>query len=1000
MSNHGDNQNNFRRAQPIFMGLRVNRNGDIQNLITKNEKNFATQAKKALVPFVQQRYNMYRDFAVDEDPANAGQLITEPHIHNILTQHVYGDYTFEILNRRARNVFRHKKLGMESAFGGLENRPTLEFLENGLSYAIDRERGLMGAGQDNQGIYTASLQQEEDEPVTSVFGSIINNNAPEKIFFLPSFGTAVVDIALLTRAWPTALNEYFAGRRNNENSGRIPQLMRRILVDTDTDDDRKLGTNDRPLLRAPWFETHVGYDNDMINNIIEYAYSYDTEGSALYMFEEPMVENILNTEKSLFFFSWANSIIQTLYPPPPPPPPPPAPRPYDPYIEQRQTLARAAIQATFNSRNTLMSEDEIDGFYFDADGEELDPNSTEYTEVRIPRGYENRGMNYQGATLEFLNVLDSLFEETVSTDVGRRVSLNQESDMYRNLFFRENILGAPEEDFEENPYAWAAGEGYEGEPGFDVWVDYSELFPNGYAFIPDSTPEDNPDDTGWVITNQAAGRYVVQYSGYGFVNAEDAHESDRPIDIDLDNEVIYTIRGLRESDLIFPDEEEEEENRRDGFAVESQRELTGDNLDQLLFTRVMIDVYFEMEAHLSLVLNSNKINFNKFSKEYNQNTSSILQHEDERPFFTTNEKKQTPVADFLAEERATIMSGLAASMLALVGDRNFRKLYEQDLNLLEVKWYSDFISNRLLQAVPVEEEVNQLRQRTAIPAPLDPRVPENLQPLAMQVVQPTTLIRALDVPTLRLIMKTYFNRFYEEVARHAREIDAQPKKKNKKKKKPLFDQMWDTVEATIVTMLSLEKANPARYWRRTFAQVEESGRQNMQMILPPSWAGTISRVELESDKASIGLTPDIEKNVSLFKTYISFLRTTYRDDYGLIAGLLTAFQSTGSDSIRDITELQDFFAQRLKNDQAFRLNGRSIPAYRQFVYICRETLTIPSYVAAASLAMQRVEEDALSPAQSDARELEGGIMMGPSPTPFEAPLPNPSLLRPDGGSSQ
>ena len=33
-------------------------------------------------------------------------------------------------------------------------------------------------------------------------------------------------------------------------------------------------------------------------------------------------------------------------------------------------------------------------------------------------------------------------------------------------------------------------------------------------------------------------------------------------------------------------------------------------------------------------------------------------------------------------------------------------------------------------------------------------------------------------------------------------------KREAKKKKPLFDQMWDTVEATIVTMLSLEKANP------------------------------------------------------------------------------------------------------------------------------------------------------------------------------------------------
>ena len=177
----------------------------------------------------------------------------------------------------------------------------------------------------------------------------------------------------------------------------------------------------------------------------------------------------------------------------------------------------------------------------------------------------------------------------------------------------------------------------------------------------------------------------------------------------------------------------------------------------------------------------------------------------------------------------------------------------------------------------------------------------------------------------------------------------------------------------------------------------------MQMVLPPSWAGSISRVELESDKASIGLTPDIEKNISLFKSYISFLRTTYRDNYGLIAGLLTAFQSTGSDSIRDITELQDFFAQRLKNDQEFRLKGRSVPAYRQFIYICRETLTIPSYVFAASQAMQRTEEAALTPAQSQAAELEGGIMMGPSPTPFVAPpppLPNPSLLRPDGGSSQ
>ena len=252
-----------------------------------------------------------------------------------------------------------------------------------------------------------------------------------------------------------------------------------------------------------------------------------------------------------------------------------------------------------------------------------------------------------------------------------------------------------------------------------------------------------------------------------------------------------------------------------------------------------------------------------------------------------------------------------------------------------------------------------------------------------------------------MIMKTYFQRFYNEIANIARELDRQPQKKNKKgkkqKKKPLFDQMWDTVEATIVTMLSLEKANPARYWQQTFSQVEQV-RQNTQMILPPSWAGTVSRAELESDKFSIGLTPDIEKNILLFKNYVSFLRTTYRDNYVLIAGLLTAFQSTGSDSITDISELQDFFMQRLRNDESFQLRGRSVPAYRQFIYICRETLTVPSYVLAASLAMERNIEATEAPVESRGEELEGGIMMGPKPVEYVAP--NPSLLRPNRRTSE
>ena len=57
-----DDSKNFRRAKPVFMGLRRKLNGDIQNLIKDNEKKFAKQVEKTLTPFIVQRYNMYRDF--------------------------------------------------------------------------------------------------------------------------------------------------------------------------------------------------------------------------------------------------------------------------------------------------------------------------------------------------------------------------------------------------------------------------------------------------------------------------------------------------------------------------------------------------------------------------------------------------------------------------------------------------------------------------------------------------------------------------------------------------------------------------------------------------------------------------------------------------------------------------------------------------------------------------------------------------------------------------
>ncbi len=966
-----DDSKNFRRAKPVFMGLRRKLNGDIQNLIKDNEKKFAKQVEKTLTPFIVQRYNMYRDFTRVRD--NPGESPPEysytPRIAQLLTQHVYGDY---VLQDRAKLMHRKNPLSgapegrieigplEPRAVRGLSGIDPLIRLREGTSNFYDMREGLMGAGMNTNGEYVATPRGE-----SGLFEQIINTRAPESIFFLPSIGTAIMELASLTQAWPTALFQYFKGQRNKDNSGRIPQLFHRILDNTDPEDNNRLGTEDRPLLRAPWFETSEGPD-EMVERIVAFAYDNPSVGQPL-----------IDVEKSLFFISWAHSMLNSPV-----------------MVAGREgELARAALQATFNATPDLMKNNVIDALGFDAPATES---------ATIPTNFTENGMNPTGATFEFLKSIEDIFEATAVSDVGKRVTLNQSRDFYQELFMDQEVGGmAPTED---NRFPWSTSNGYEGSPGFEEWTPYNGIYPDGFAYIVDSSPEDNPDDTGWVIVNEysVAGdkRYDVQYSGYALVNDSDDDIDVEPTNIDLDTEQIYEIRGLRAQDFeIESDVDEDEEDV--SSAIGSY------NPTQIWFTRVMLDRYFEMESHLSLVLNSTKIDFRRYSKEYKEIDEAFSADAD---FYTTSAKKQKQVAEFLAEERASIMSGLAASFLALAGDGNYRKLYEQDLNLLEIKWYSDFISTRLLQARPVEEQVNQLRQRMAVPAPQAPNV------LAMQVVQPTTVIRTLDVPTLRMIMKTYFQRFYNEIANIARELDRQPQKKNKKgkkqKKKPLFDQMWDTVEATIVTMLSLEKANPARYWQQTFSQVEQV-RQNTQMILPPSWAGTISRAELESDKFSIGLTPDIEKNILLFKNYVSFLRTTYRDNYVLIAGLLTAFQSTGSDSITDISELQDFFMQRLRNDESFQLRGRSVPAYRQFIYICRETLTVPSYVLAASLAMERNIEATRSPVESQGAELEGGIMMGPTPTEFQRPappptlgptgfppLPNPSLLRPNRRTSE
>lgn len=945
MSDHNKNEKKFRRAQPLFMGLRRKRNGDVQNLVKDNEKKFAKQAEKALIPFVKQRYNMYRDFTRAEV---GGRVTYAPRIAQLLSQHVYGDYTL----MDPRYEFRHRK----SPLSGIRMAPPpvltpfvpapfvpllphlrdpIYQLRDGESNFAGMDIGLMGAG-----INPAT--GEYDATPAQLFEEIVNDRDPASIFFLPSLGTAVMNIAAITDAWPAALYQYFKGQRNKENSGRIPELFNRITVNTYDEDDRKLGTEAKPLLRAPWFEYTSGPD-PMFDRLLSLAYDNNVDA-----------QNLIDAEKSVFFMAWATMILDSgalsLTP------------------VQETGLARIAIQATFNHTNDTMADAVIRILGFDASDDVTIP---------IPAGYISDGMDPTGATFEFLYSIEELFADAAVTDIGKTVNLLEDRDFFMEVFMDQAIAGHDRTDANpRTPYATARG--YAGSPAFEDWVDNAVV--NGETvFEPDGE---------WAVTAQVGNRYTVAQVGY--LLTEDPDTGD--LDVDLDTEQVYEISGLRAADFEFVDEDEEDE-------ADVSSAVGSYNPQQILFTRVLLDCYFEMESHLSLVLNSNKIDFRRYSSEYREVDEDFHQEAD---FHKTNAKKQKPVADFLAEERASIMSGLAASFLALAGDANFKKLYEQDLNLLEINWYSDFIARRLLQAVPPEEQVNQLRQRVAIPAPAIGDV------FNMQLVTPSTLIRTLDVPTLRMIMRTYFQRFYDEVACIAEELDRAPKSKKKKKKgkgqKPLFEQMWNTVEATVVTMLSLEGANPATYWRRTFAQVDGS-RQATQMILPPSWAGTISRTDLETDKFSIGLQPDIEKSIQLFKSYISFLKSTYTSNYQLIAGLLTAFQSTGSDSIKDIKELQDFFMQRLKNDENFKLRGRSIPAYRQFIYICRETLTVPSYVLAATMAMNRVDEVARSPTESDAAELEGGIMMGPAPMDYERdptlpPLPNPSILRPNMEASE
>ena len=170
-------------------------------------------------------------------------------------------------------------------------------------------------------------------------------------------------------------------------------------------------------------------------------------------------------------------------------------------------------------------------------------------------------------------------------------------------------------------------------------------------------------------------------------------------------------------------------------------------------------------------------------------------------------------------------------------------------------------------------------------------------------------------------------------------------------------------------------------------------------MLPPSWAGTVFREQPTRDPRLMGTTPDVPRNVTLFKTYVAFLRKSYGTNYALIAALLTAFQRTSSRQITDIEELRRFFTERLKDDEKFKIKNEGIPAYRMFVLICRRVLSAPDRQLALMIPEQKPADaafigDTLDPALV-APELQRGVFVAGD----EAIRANPStsILRPDGG---
>ena len=926
-----NNQDSWRAAQPAFFGL-IETRTEPKNILNDQHKKFAKGALNKVKPHLKQHYNMLREYS-----NNQMQMSDLVHFH------VYGEYRL----RLESGVLVNRPNTYDYPISG--NRDLRQMQEDGRSLMGGSYYGVHGGTNTIHGVRAKkrfdpneiSTTAAELQPITvPFFTQMIERSSPGRMFFMPSIGTMFLSITPYTKAWTINFREYFSGKTRKSEGGRIPKLYQQIAVSRDSNVSDRLRSGDRPLFRAPWFEDDT-VDNSLFSSVWRGCGVDFTDANI------PRKDGAL-LEANMFFVSWAHAFLHssesTLL-----------------SADIQLDICRAAIAATFSTRNEGLSESDYNNLLNNGVG------------PSVPNNYNDASsMNIYGACSEFFSYMenDSIIGMSSSSEVNRLFAFDtstpEGAQVYDNLFSQNiSVTG--------------------GDLPVDVlrWIPYFDGEDGAY--------------------NSAGAWRVARVSGDNAIIEQVGQE----LDFEEDNEVpIGFLEGDENSvvrQLIVPRSALSPcDENGNIIEIDEDDEVTvlATSADSTLayVSRVLIDCYFEMETYLLLAINANSIGFSRFSAEQKTDDATLWPDALRDMFSQGSGKRNSKVGDFLAEQRARLMEGYLASLSAHTKDEGLKSLYDNDLMIAEVDWYTKTISSRLLAATaqPSVDSPLATRQFEQIAAPAG-----GIAPLGL--VRPQTVLRTLDVPTLRVIMEEYFDCFYTQITREAERLDQNPPKNNRGKKKGLLiDQMWNTVEATVTTILSLPDVRPHEMWSAAFSAVETArtaGTERSIPLMPPSWAGRHFRSDLTRDDRLTGIQADRDSNIALFKNYIGFLKSAYSRNYPLVGSLLGSFQKIAARSIKNIDELQGFFTARLNNDEKFELRGVRFNAYRNFIYICRTFLSMPVYQVALALAEQR--DATMSSAREDPNVMPELDPTGPlSPVLVDSPRPNPrpkSLLRPNGG---